>query len=317
MAGWTPILYRHRGRLGWTTLEGLYERFGKDPEGLEVLAYDTEGKEVRWTKVLGLYRHPFHGELLTSAQKWGVVETTPNHSLYDREGRVFYPEEGREMLGLRHLPTPLVPPPRMVDVVEGIPGFAAEEELALALAARRFTRPIPPGYARLALPRHATALKARYHLPQDEEDLKALLTVLIWYATEGHGNARNGGIVISSANREELERVKAAYERISDAKGYIHSGSKRDSAWRLYLGAEAIRVLAEHHCGKGAAQKRLPDFLFALPRPYLEHAWEELLKIDGSRRLSKEQQKAPRTTGGFMGSSRPFPPCWPPRWGCS
>lgn len=190
-----------------------------------------------------------------------------------------------------------------------------EEELALALAARRFTRPVPPGYARLALPRHATALKARYHLPQDEEDLKALLTVLIWYATEGHGNARNGGIVISSANREELERVKAAYERISDAKGYIHSGSKRDSAWRLYLGAEAIRVLAEHHCGKGATQKRLPDFLFALPRPYLQHAWEELLKTDGSRRLSKEQQKAPRPTGGFMGSSRPFPPCWPPGGG--
>ncbi len=308
VAGWTPILYRHRGRLGWTTLEGLYGRFGEGPEGLEVLAYDTEGKEVRWTKVLGLYRHPFHGELLTSAQKWGVVETTPNHSLYDREGRVFYPEEGREMLGLRHLPTPLVPPPRMVDVAEGVPGLAVEEELALALAARRFTRPIPPGYARLALPRHATALKARYHLPQDEEDLKALLTVLIWYATEGHGNARNGGIVISSANREELERVKAAYERISDAKGYIHSGSKRDSAWRLYLGAEAIRVLAEHHCGKGAAQKRLPDFLFALPRPYLQHAWEELLKTDGSRRLSKEQQKGSEAYRRLYGEFKTISP---------
>ncbi|RTH98294.1 serine/threonine protein kinase, partial [Thermus scotoductus] len=136
VAGWTPILYRHRGKPGWTTLEGLYEHFGERPKGLEVLAYDPERKEARWTRVLGLYRHPFFGELLTSAQKWGVVETTPNHSLYDREGRVFYPEEGREMLGLRKLP-PLAPPPQTVNVVGGVPGFAMEEELAPAIAARR------------------------------------------------------------------------------------------------------------------------------------------------------------------------------------
>ncbi|KGQ23116.2 serine/threonine protein kinase [Thermus filiformis] len=291
VAGWTPILYRYRGKPGWTTLEGLYARFGERPDGLEVLAYDPGVREARWTRVLGLYRHPFQGELLTSAQKWGVVETTPNHSLYDREGRVFYPEEGREMLAIRRLPVPLAPLPRVVDVAEGVPGFATEEELALALGTRRLTRSVPPGYARLSLPRHATAVKARYHLPEEGEELKALLTVLVWYATEGHSNARNGGIVLSSANREELERVKAAYERVTDAKGYIHSGSKWDSAWRLYLGAEAIRVLAEHHCGKGAAHKRLPDFLFVLPRPYLEHAWEELLKTDGSRALSQEQRK--------------------------
>lgn len=298
VAGWTPIVYRHKGRLGWTTLEEVYERFGERPEGLEVLAYDPEEKEARWTEVLGLYRHPFHGELLTSVQKWGVVETTPNHSIYDREGRVFYPEEGREMLALRRLPTPLVPPPRVVEVAEGAPGFVQDEELTLAVAARRLVRGAPPGYARLALPRHATLLKARYHLPEDGEDLKALLTVLIWYGTEGHTNG-NGGIVISSSNLEELERVKAAYERISNARGYIHPGSKRDSAWRLYLSAEAIRILAEHHCGKGAMHKRLPDFLFSLPRPFLEHAWEELLKTDGSKRTTHGSETYKRLYGEF------------------
>ena len=58
----------------------------------------------------------------------------------------------------------------------------------------------------------------------------------VWYATEGHVNARNGGIVITQANRDELERVCAACARISTGKGSIDSGAKSDSAWRLYLG---------------------------------------------------------------------------------
>jgi serine protein kinase len=308
VAGWTPILFKYQGKLGWSTLEELYQNFGEKPVGLEVLAFDPQSGEARWAKVRGLYRHPFHGDLLTSAQKWGVVETTPNHSLYDRTGRVFYPEEGKEMLALRKLPHPLAPPPTVIDVTEGIPEFINAEALAPALAERRFTRDVPQGYSRLALPRHATALKAVYYLPRDEEDLKALLTVLIWYATEGHGNARNGGIVISSANVDELERVKAAYERITDGRGYIHPGSKRDSAWRLYLSAEAIRILAEHHTGKGALKKRLPDFLFSLPRAYLEHAWNELLKTDGSRALSKEQQKGSESYRQLYGEFKTISP---------
>ncbi|WP_337843815.1 serine/threonine protein kinase [Thermus sp.] len=307
VAGWTPILYRHRGQVGWTTLAELYERFAKNPEGLEVLAYDFAQGEARWTRVRGLYRHPFSGALLTSAQKWGVVETTPNHSLYDRKGEPFYPEEGREMMALRRLPE-LAPTPKRINVVEGVVGFLVEEETLAPAAGRTLTRPAPPGYARLGLPRHATALKAVYDVEKDEEDLKALLTVLIWYATEGHSNERNGGIVISSADLGELQRVQAAYERISTAKGYIHSGSKRDSAWRLYLGSEAIRLLAEAHCGKGALNKRLPDFLFALPRPYLEHAGDELLKTDGSKALSREQRKGSPTYQACYGEYKTISP---------
>ena len=59
----------------------------------------------------------------------------------------------------------------------------------------------------------------------DADGLKDLLTVLVWYATEGHVNGSNGGIVISQANRAELERVQAAYARITTAKGSIDFGA--------------------------------------------------------------------------------------------
>nr|WP_052295046.1 serine/threonine protein kinase [Oscillochloris trichoides] len=289
VAGDTPIPYRYRGAVQWATLERMHETFAASTEGLEVLAYDFERQRVQWTPVKSVFRHRFTGDMYTSSQKWGVVETTPNHSIYDRTGHTFYPEERHEMMALRRLDAAFVADdaPALIDVVAGIAGFIGSKALTLA-DGQPITRPCQPGWARLDLPRHATAIRSQYHPLADAEALKDLITVLVWYATEGHVNGHNGGIVISQADRDELERVRAAYSRISTADGSIDAGAKSDSAWRLYLGSQAIARLAVHHCGEGAAQKRLPDFLFALPPDLLQHAFDELMRTDGSRKLSAQ-----------------------------
>jgi serine protein kinase len=287
VAGNVPIPYRWEGVPGWTTLEGLHQRFGEDASGLEVLAYDFGAGRATWTPVRSVFRHRFTGQMLTTSQKWGAVETTPNHSLYSRKGQPFFPEERQEILAVRALAEEFAAGPavEVIDVLEGVPGFV-RDRVRVTSAGGKMTRPCPEGWARLARPRHATAVRAVYDPICDVTALKDLITVLVWYATEGHVNGRNGGIVISQANREELERVRAAYARITTAKGSIDFGAKTDSAWRLYLSAEAIRHLAVHHCGEHAVNKRLPDFFFRLPRPYLEHAFAELMRTDGSRRLT-------------------------------
>ncbi len=287
VSGPTPIPYRLDGAPGWTTLERLHERFVGNPSGLEVLAHDFATNRTAWTPVRGLFRHRFTGNLLTTSQKWGVVETTPNHSIYDRNGEMFYPEERREVMAVRGLADAFAPAPgvEVIDVLEGVPGFVREEARVTARGGK-MTRPCREGWARLDLPRHATAVRAVYDPIVDVQPLKDLLTVLIWYATEGHINGRNGGLVVSQANRDELERVRAAYARITTGKGSIDAGAKTDSAWRLYLGSQAIAKLCQHHCGEHSVNKRLPDFLFRLPTAYLQHAFDELMRTDGSRKLT-------------------------------
>src|SRR6185437_8794643 len=103
VAGPTPIPYRFDGVVRWTTHEKLHERFAEDSSGLEVLSYDFQTRRAAWTPVRSVFRHRFTGNLLTTAQKWGTVETTPNHSIYDREGEKFYPEERREIMAVRGL----------------------------------------------------------------------------------------------------------------------------------------------------------------------------------------------------------------------
>ena len=103
VAGATPIPFRYQGTPGWSTLEQLHERFRHDPSGLEVLAFDWSQARATWTAVKSVFRHRFTGELLTTVQKWGVLETTPNHSIYDRNGNTFYPEDQHEIATVRWL----------------------------------------------------------------------------------------------------------------------------------------------------------------------------------------------------------------------
>src|SRR5207249_8275214 len=50
---------------------------------------------------------------------------------------------------------------------------------------------------------------------------------------------------------------------------------------------QAIARVATHHCGEGSINKRLPDFLFRLPTEFQKHAFDELMRTDGTRRLNQ------------------------------
>ncbi len=285
VAGDTPIMYRYNETPAWTTLAELTERFGMDATGVEVLAHDFERQHARWTPVRSIFRHRFSGEMLTTSQKWGAVETTPNHSIYDRTGQVFYPESRHEIMAVRKIDDVMAASHGVIDIADGIAGLI-DHEVREAVGGGVLTRPSRSGWVRSGLPRHATEIQAVYDPVTDASALKDLLSVLIWYATEGHVNGQNGGVVISQTDPAQLERVRQAYMRISSARGSIDAGAKSDSAWRLTLGADIVATLCRHHCGEKSVNKRLPDFLFRLPGEFLEHAFEELMQTDGSRKVS-------------------------------
>ncbi len=238
VAGPTPIPYRFHGVPGWTTIEQLSARFGSNCAGLEVLAYDFAQQRAAWTPVKSTFKHQFTGTLMTTSQKWGVVETTPNHSIYGRDGLHFFPEEQREMMAVRWLDDVLTPESETIAPVEifaGVTGLALE-----------------------------AGIRPSYDPIGDADDLKSLISLLVW-----------GKYKLDPASDDErtmAERLSAAYAPLIN-----QSMAHRFDPEQLNFQSPAMQALIDHHRGADVASERLPDFIFRLPHSFIQHTFEELL----------------------------------------
>ncbi|MBA3471386.1 MAG: serine/threonine protein kinase [Herpetosiphonaceae bacterium] len=243
VAGDTPIPYRFNGKVGWTTIQQLTARFEANCAGLEVMAYDWTQNRAAWTPVKATFKHKFTGNLITTSQKWGVVETTPNHSIYGIDGNKFYPEEQREVMAVRWLDDVLTPADetvQSVNIFDGIEGLARE-----------------------------AGIRAEYHLLRDEAALKDVISLLLW----------------SSADpvAAQAERLQAAFTQLVDAELTDHFAPEQ-----LVFDSPAMKALAAAHCGSDALEAKIPDFIFGLPRTFLEHAYAELQHVAGPIHMNSD-----------------------------
>ena len=75
-----------------------------------------KGKQVKalsflnggqWMPIKAIYRHRYSGKLIKLNQKWGVLEATPNHSVYSANLELSNPKENPELLTVRSINTVL------------------------------------------------------------------------------------------------------------------------------------------------------------------------------------------------------------------
>jgi serine protein kinase len=225
-----------------------------------------------------VFRHRFTGKLLTTIQPWGVLETTPNHSIYDRSGQTFYPEQRHEIMALRAMDYDFAAAgaPHAIDLGERIEGLEAEEVLVGAGAAT----PARPGWARFWADRSGASVRVHYDPLCDVHATRDLLTVLVWSAALGETGKRAGvETAIEHPSRGELERVLGAFERISSDHGRIVAGNF--AAWRLEFSSPTMTRILSRHVAIEMEENQFPDFLFGLPSIYLQYALDELRHATG------------------------------------
>ena len=70
-------------------------------KNIKVLAY--KGGIGYWMPISQISRHKYKGKIAYLYQKWGEVETTPNHSIYDINFHLTSPETNPELLALRNI----------------------------------------------------------------------------------------------------------------------------------------------------------------------------------------------------------------------
>ena len=70
-------------------------------KNIKALAY--KGGIGYWMPIRQISRHRYKGKITRLHQKWGEIEATPNHSIYDIDFQISSPESNPELLALRNI----------------------------------------------------------------------------------------------------------------------------------------------------------------------------------------------------------------------
>jgi len=106
------------GEIKIMTLEELFDKLSKDKRnkiieinGIEVInlkftnykAISYKGGIGYWMPIKQISRHRYAGKIIKLSQKWGEIEVTPNHSIYDCDFNLASPVKNPELLPLRNI----------------------------------------------------------------------------------------------------------------------------------------------------------------------------------------------------------------------
>ena len=283
VAGDTLVPYLEKGQFHYAPIQSLID---KSPEDLRVLAVDMQTSKPCWTKIKSVFRHKFSGEMMRSVQKWGVVETTPNHSIYDANYQTFYPEEMHEMLALRQIELPYIRETVNLEVPE-------TEEKEGHLYAKKLHKNDSSS--------NEIGFRKNYNIVE-KENLFHLLKVMAWYITEGHARmsrrvdrdlSYTSGVVYSQQDPKILEEIALSFRALYTGSVKLQTMNiEKHGAHRLNVSSTLAHRLFTHYCGEHSENKKIPEFIFDLPEEFKKFFLDELLRGDGSRYIHEKIREA-------------------------
>jgi flavin-dependent thymidylate synthase len=111
-----------------------------------------------------------------------------------------------------------------------------------------------------------------------QEEIRALALLCVYYATEGSLQKGEGeGVVIYGDHAEQVEKIAETLGLKTHT--YV---DKRNGCPRIMVhGGKRISRFFEAECGKGAQNKKLPEWVLNLPSDWLQEIWDVLVKTDG------------------------------------
>jgi len=272
IVGDTPVPYRKGNNIYYSTIKKLKDKNDTD---IEVIAINLETMLPEWTRVKSFYSHPFIGNLVKTIQKNGIIETTYNHSVYSIDYKCFYPEEKKDVLALRQLPETAFYTDEFNLLTDNTmiidnDGYVRVKDIANYQGNGMFRK---------------SRVRYRYNI-DDGVSFTSMLKIIAWYITEGH--TTNNSVVISQQNINILSELKKCGSGLTSTKICLNDRSnEEDKTSRLEFPSTIWARLMELNCGKYAANKKIPDFVFNLAPEIKELFILELIKGDGELFLNR------------------------------
>lgn len=115
--GDTIIPYMGPKKIEHVEIKDLWSRFKKRNKieicdnGTEVINMDSDQQRAltwkngfgQWKKIKQISRHKYNGKMIHMRQKWGEIDVTPNHCIYNSNMDLVNPSPEQELLSIRNI----------------------------------------------------------------------------------------------------------------------------------------------------------------------------------------------------------------------
>ena len=324
----------HRG--GDVTVDANPKEYAS-PDGWDALSLSKEG-DAEWQPIERVIRHETSKEVLTMQHKFGESTTTSDHSyVIEEDGE--YDTAPPESID-RPVRIPSVPPvetKRRIDVYEVLNGYEREYEDGRGGKAGETVSKTKRVHADeqhvwFGQEHHGerdTMPKVKRHIELDGEDGRALIRLLAAYITEGSASTKETtdsryGVSISEERSEWLESLRTDYERLFSnvTASIIESDSAEqrtleyetadggtetvyeDRTHKVQMMNELAAVFFREFAGQTSRGKRVPSFVFALPKQEQDLFLDTLIEGDGSREFPRYSEEYAERNFDFETTSR-------------
>jgi dTDP-glucose 4,6-dehydratase len=113
----TIIPYMGPKKIEHIEIKDLWKRFKKrntvetNQDNVELMNLDSEQQRAltwkngygQWKKIKQISRHKYNGKMVHMRQKWGEIDVTPNHCIYNSDMDLVNPSPDQELLSIRSI----------------------------------------------------------------------------------------------------------------------------------------------------------------------------------------------------------------------
>jgi len=277
----------------WNSLNLPIVRIGEhDAIDLRGLGFETLNENGEWIELQGISRHPYSGELIHLQQKFGETIVTPTHSVMDKDGNVVEAQSNPFLKALRK-----------VQRIGNVQEVTVELEDTVERDGKLFLKP----QLLTEEVREKGRIKKYGYSWSDVwlykkfagRRLLALVRVLGAYISEGSAskNQTSWRVRFSNQNREWLEFIANEIKLLGNFKVNWEK-VKKGRTWNLVIWSKLFYKLVTKYCGKGAKNKKFPEWIFALAPEYQREFLKQISVGDGVHQ-NGVASSSPKVIAGF------------------
>ncbi|MFA4946825.1 MAG: DNA polymerase domain-containing protein, partial [Candidatus Micrarchaeia archaeon] len=279
--------------------------------GWKTISVNPLSKQTEWRTVRELIRHKTLKKVYRVNQKFGETRVTEDHSLmadtHDGLVEVKPTQASGFKLAQAGIPTAAAKV-RAVDVFEEIKDYARSACYKGRVKESRVKA--GPEFVEYGWTNRKEPVRVKRRIEVESREFESLCRLLAAYAAEGSSStaetaARYGASI--AGKREWLEEIKKDHDALFTAKASVIPSARKirtlnytppkgarkktiykDDTHKLQMMNGLSAVFFKMFCGQKSAGKKLPDFIYNVPKKYQLIFLEKLLEGDGSRSVNKK-----------------------------